>query len=65
MKVLSDAQALKMGFAADKRKRRRQHRSAARDLLRSGGFFNGMSAVGTSFWSIAQWHLGQARRLKR
>lgn len=65
MRVLSDAKALKMGFSADKRKRRRQHRSAARDLLRSGGFFNRMSARGTTFGSIAQWHLGQARSLKR
>jgi hypothetical protein len=65
MRVLSDAQALKMGFSADKRKRRRQHRSAARDLLRSGGFFNRQSVPGTTFWSVAQWHRGQARSLKR
>lgn len=49
--------------AADKRKQRRAHRRAARYLLTHGGFFNGYSAPGSTFWSVAQWHLQQARKL--
>ncbi len=63
MKLLSHQRALKMGYSADPRKRRRQHRIQARKLLREGGFFNGFSARGTTFGDIAHWHLAQARML--
>lgn len=53
-----------MGFSADKRKRRREHRQAARKLLRSGGFFNNLSAPRTAYWEVAQWHKAQARAIR-
>lgn len=63
MKAMSREQAVGMGFSSDNRKRRRQHRRAAKRLLNGGGFFNGFSAVGSTFWHVAQWHLQQARAL--
>jgi len=63
MKILKREQAAKMGFSADKRKRRHQHRCAAKNLLREGGFFNCFSARGSTFGQIAMWHLSQARAL--
>lgn len=63
MRVLSTQQACAMGYSPDKRKRRRQHRANARDLLGNGGFFNGYSAPGSMFWELAQWHKAQARAL--
>lgn len=61
--LLSKAQATELGFSTDKRKRRNQHRTAALNLLRNGGFFNNCSARGTTFGDIAAWHLAQARAL--
>ena len=52
-------------YSTDKRKRRNQHRKAARHLLTHGGFFNGFSAPGSTFWHVAQWHLSMARHLGR
>lgn len=63
MKPLKEMQAIAMGFSADKRKRRNQHRTAARNLLRNGGFFNCFSARGSTFSGVAEWHIGQARAL--
>lgn len=63
MALLNKQRAAQMGFSSDKRKRRRQHRNAAKNLLGSGGIFNGFSAPGSGFWEIAQWHKGQARAL--
>lgn len=54
-----------LGFSADKRRRRNQHRRAAKQLLKSGGFFNGLSARGSTFHAVAMWHLAQARYLGR
>ena len=56
-------QPVQIGFFTDKRRRRRQHRCAARNLLRQGGFFNAWSARGSVFGQVAQWHLGRARAL--
>lgn len=61
MKALNKKQALQLGLSLDKRKRRNQHRTAARNLLREGGFFNNLSAPNSTFWQIAQWHKNQAR----
>ncbi len=47
----------------DRRKRKRAHRRAAKNLLGNGGLFNGFSAPGSSFWYVAQWHLKMARYL--
>lgn len=63
-RILSAAEARDMGFSADKRKRRREHRQAARKLLRSGGFFNNLSAPRTTYWEVAQWHKAQARAIR-
>lgn len=52
-------------YSTDKRKRRNQHRTAAKSLLGSGGFFNGFSARGSTMHSVAGWHLAQARYLGR
>lgn len=63
MAPLNKQRAAQMGFSADKRKRRRQHRQAAKNLLNNGGFFNGYSSLGSTFWQVAQWHKAQARAL--
>ena len=59
--ILSKEAAVQLGYSPDKRKRRRQHRLNARKLLREGGVFNGRSAKGSTFYSLARWHLDQAR----
>ena len=63
MKTINDKQAIAMGFSTDKRKRKNQHRTASRNLLRNGGFFNCYSARGSTFGDVAAWHLSQARAL--
>jgi hypothetical protein len=63
MRAMSRDQAVGMGFSSDNRKRRRQHRRAAKRLLDNGGLLNGFSDVGSSFWQVAQWHLQQARAI--
>lgn len=63
MALLNTKRAVQLGFSADKRKRRRQHRTAAKQLLTNGGFFNRFSAPGSTFWQVAQWHKAQARAL--
>jgi len=63
MKPIKETQAVGMGFSRDKRKRRNQHRTAARNLLRNGGFFNCYSARGSTFGDVAAWHIDQARAL--
>lgn len=63
VKKLTPEQAERMGFSRDRRRRRRQHRAAARNLLRGCGFFNTWCAPGSTFASVAAWHLAQARLL--
>ena len=53
------------GFSPDKRRRRRQHRKAARALIAGGTLFNGSAPPGSIPWCAAQWHLLMARRWKR
>lgn len=60
---LTKSEVQRMGFADDARQRKRQHRRAAKRLLKSGGFFNGNSMRGTTFHAVAMWHLAQARVL--
>ena len=47
----------------ERKRKRRMHRTVARHLSREGGFFNHFSAIETTFWHVAQWHLKRARRL--
>lgn len=62
--TLNNNRAVKdFNYSTDKRKRKNQHRTAARQLLTQGGLFNSMSAVGSTFWEVAQWHLNNARYL--
>ncbi len=63
MALLNKQRSAQMGFSTDIRKRRRQHRKAARQLLTGGGIFNGLSARGSTFHAVAMWHLEQARAL--
>lgn len=63
MKLLGKKKAVEMGFSADKRKRRNEHRAAAKKLSKSGGFFNGFSARGSTFGQVIAWHLSQAKLL--
>lgn len=56
MKFMSKVWATTNGFSEDKRKRRRQHRKSAKQLLQEGG------SICTS---VAIWHLYQARYWKR
>lgn len=50
-------------FSSDKRKRRRQHRVAAREMLAGGSLLNATSRPGSTLHSVAMWHLSQARSL--
>lgn len=53
-------------YSSDKRKRRRQHRHAAKALVGAGTFMNpGRAPVGSTLWTVAQWHLANARWLGR
>ncbi len=63
MKLMKEAQAVKMGFHLDKRKRRRQHRRAARQLIGAGTLLNAKAPRGSTLYVVAQWHLFQARYL--
>lgn len=63
MSLLSTKRAVEMGYSCDKRKRRRQHRTAANHLAHSGGFFNGYSNPGSTLWEVMQWHKEQSRSI--
>jgi hypothetical protein len=63
MKVLSDQLAVSMGYSPDKRKRRREHRNAAKELMASGTLLNPRTSRNTILGSVAWWHLQQARYL--
>lgn len=62
-RVIKDLTAY--GFSIDKRKRRKQHRRTAKDLLTKGGIFDNHPACRNTFHSIAMWHLSNARYLGR
>lgn len=62
MKVLPQERARDMGYSDDKRKRRRQHRKNARNLMGAGTFLNPRRApIGSIPYEVAQWNLFQAR----
>ena len=61
--ALNTARALKMGYSADKRKRRRQHRQAARQLMGAGTLLNARSSLQSIPVIVAAWHLAQARAI--
>ena len=65
MKVAKFKNVVDLGFSHDRRRRRRQHRDAAKELLfgSGAGLMNGMSARGSTTWWAAQWHLYNARYL--
>lgn len=63
MQAMKRAQAVKMGFSPDRRKRKRQHRRAAKALIGGGTFLNATAPRGSTPWLVAKWHLGQARAL--
>jgi hypothetical protein len=46
----------------DRRRTRRAHRQTAQALIRGGTFLNAKSPIGSIPWSVARWHLAQARR---
>lgn len=56
MTYLPNAQALSMGYARDRRRRRAEHRAAARSLRKQDPWRS--SIIG----SVITWHLVQARR---
>jgi hypothetical protein len=60
---MKQKRAVDMGFSPDRRKRRRQHRKAARELIKEGTLFNAKSPRGSVPWAVAQWHLAQARHI--
>jgi hypothetical protein len=64
IRILKLERALMMGYSADKRKRRREHRVAARELIGAGTFLNARAPVGSTSWEVARWHLAQARGLR-
>jgi hypothetical protein len=61
MKLIKKSSTAPLGFSADRRKRRNQHRTAAQKLLRSGGLMNWWSARGSTFAGVARWHMEKAR----
>lgn len=60
---MKQTQAIKMGFSPDRRKRRRQHRRAAKALISGGTLLNATAPRGSTPWLVAKWHLAQARAL--
>ncbi len=52
MHTLNKSRALALGYSADKRKRRRQHRKSAKHLSCEGG---------KTIAFVASWHRAQAR----
>jgi hypothetical protein len=63
MAAVKRKQAVEMGFSPDRRKRKRQHRKAAKALIDGGTLLNATAPRGSTPWVVAQWHLAQARRL--
>ena len=48
--------------ARERKRARRASRKAARSLIRAGTFMNpGKAPVGSTPWTVAQWHLKKAR----
>lgn len=64
LRPLKRRHAIEMGYSPDPRKRRRQHRRAARQLLAAGSLLNPRAVPGTLGWDVAQWHLAQARMVR-
>ena len=64
MKILKTKHALEMGFSQDRRKRRSEHRTAAKNLINGGTLFNSKAPPGSIPWVVAQWHLFQARGIR-
>lgn len=64
-KVMTQQEARQRGFSADKRKRRREHRQAARALIHGGTLFNARAPIGSIPWEVSRWHLWQARHVGR
>jgi hypothetical protein len=63
MHALNRKGAVNMGLSPDRRKRKRQHRRAAKSLIEGGTLLNARARVGSTPWAVAQWHLAQARAL--
>ena len=63
VRILKRAEAVTMGYSPDNRKRKRQHRRAARELVGAGTFLNASAPRGSTPYMMAQWHLAQARAL--
>lgn len=61
--AMSRTRAMKMAFSPDRRKRKREHRRAAKALIGGGTFLNAQAPRGSIPWAVAQWHLAQARAL--
>lgn len=61
--ALNVNRAIKMGYSADKRKRRRQHRQAARQLMGAGTLLNSKTPRNSTPGLVARWHLAQARAI--
>lgn len=59
MKVLKRAEAMRMGYFADDRKRRRQHRKSAKQLRQICDVARVVSV------GVLRWHLHQARYIGR
>lgn len=64
MKILTQAEAIKLGYSADKRKRRREHRANAKRLIAGGTFLNARAPKDSIPGFVARWHLAQARGIK-
>lgn len=63
VRILKQAEAVQLGYSLDPRKRRRQHRVNARNLVGAGTFLNATAPRGSTPYMMAQWHLAQARAL--
>lgn len=63
LRVLKPEDARARGFSPDRRKRRHEHRLAARRLMRAGTLLNLSAPIGSIPHEVARWHLFQARYL--
>lgn len=64
LRVLPPKQAAEMGYSRDRRKRRHQHRAAARKLMGAGSLLSpGRTQPGSNIHGVVVWHLFNARFL--
>jgi len=63
MILLSDENAISLGYSPDRNIRKQQHLDKAEKLTNQVGFFNSYDIKGTTIGDVAEWHKFQADNL--